>query len=242
MACTEFTLKDRTEKKALDLNVETEYNIQVPKGSTHLLCGPSSSGKTYRVAQLLQIKEEYIADGHSIQNIVFCYAAWQPIYDLLKEKNVVTKWVNYLPSNEQFIELVEDYKDSGGSIIVLDDFLTELNRDMVEIVCVTSRHYNAVTFILFQSLFPPNPLARQISLNVKYLYIHKNPRENAQISYLARQISPNSYKWIVDAYHEATKEPYSCFVIDMTQETPDGLRFRSNILPHEFPIIIYQKA
>jgi len=215
------------------------YDLRVSKGTVHVLSGPSSSGKTFRVCNILRIKNDYIKDGHTIKNIVFCYAAWQPIYSELKKEGVVTKWINKLPTNEEFIDLVDDYKNKGGSIVIIDDFLNHLNRDLVEIVCVTSRHYNATTFLLFQNLFPSNPLGRQISLNAKYIYVHKNPRENAQIGYLARQINPHNYKWIVDAYYEATKQPYNCLVIDMTQETPDNLRFRSNILPSEFPMKVW---
>ena len=114
-------------------------------------------------------------------------------------------------TNEEFIAAVQPFTQRGGSIVVIDDFMSEINKDLDKIVRVTSQHYNTTTFILFQSLFPAHRLARQISMNVKFLHIHKNPRENAQIQYLARQLMPHSYKWIVEAYHEATKEPYSCF-------------------------------
>ena len=145
-----------------------------------------------------------------------------------------------MPSNHEFSELVNPYKDTGGSIVVIDDFMSEISKDLVEIVTVTARHTNTTTFILFQSLFPSNPLARQISLNAKYIHIHKNPRENAQIQYLARQIQPNDYRWIVDAYHEATKKPYSCFMIDLVQETADEVRFKSNFLSSDSPIEVWR--
>ena len=94
------------------------YDLRVQKGTTHLLCGPSNSGKTYRVVNLLRIKDQLIKEGESIKNIVFCYAAWQPIYSELKNENIVTHWINYLPTNEEFKELVAFYKDKGGSIVV----------------------------------------------------------------------------------------------------------------------------
>ena len=220
--------------------VDRAYDLRIVKGSTSVLYGPTASGKTYRVANILREKDKIIKEGSSIKNVVFCYSAWQPIYDQLKKERVVTRWINYMPSTAQFVELVQAYKDAGGSIVCIDDFMTEISKDLVEIVCVKARHYNATVFMLFQSLFPSNPLARQISLNAKYLYIHKNPRENAQISYIARQISPANYKWIVYAYYDATNMPYGYLLIDLTQETPEHLRFRSNILPHEFPMVVYQ--
>jgi hypothetical protein len=201
--------------------------------------GPSASGKTFRVCEILRLKDEIIENGDQIRNVVFCYAAWQPVYQQLKNDRIVTQWVNKMPSNDEFIELVKPFVNKGGSICVIDDFMSELDKGLDEIVRVSSRHYNTTTFLLFQSLFPIQKMARQISLNIKFIHIHKNPRENAQIQYLARQIMPIGYKWIVEAYHHATTEPYSCFLIDLTQERQSHLRFRSHYLPHEFPMRVY---
>ena len=215
------------------------YNLRFPKGSTHLMVGPSASGKTFRTAEILRLKDDIIQDGKDIQNVIVCYAAWQPIYQKLKDAGIVTQWFNKMPTNEEFVALTKPFARYGGSICVIDDFMSDIGRDLDEIVRVTSRHMNTTTFILFQSLFPAHKLARQISLNVKFLHIHKNPRENAQIQYLARQLLPTGSKWIVDSYHEATKEPYSCLLIDLMQERESHLRYRSNYLPSEFPMRLW---
>lgn len=180
-----------------------------------------------------------IEDGEKIKNVVFCWSAWQPIYDRMKRKGIVTRFIDKMPTSEEFVTLVKMFKDNGGSIVVIDDFMSQINQDLVDIVTVQSRHYNVTTFILFQSLFPPNKLARQISLNVKYIHLHKNPRENAQIQILARQISPKNYKWIVAAYHTVTEVPHQCFLIDLTQQREEKLRFRSHYLPREFPMRVW---
>lgn len=216
------------------------YNLRFPKGSTHLMVGPSASGKTFRTAQILRLKDKLIEDGENVTNVIFCYSAWQPLYQSLKEGGIVSRWINKMPTNDEFIALTKPFINKGGSICVVDDFMSNINKDLDEIVRVTSRHMNTSTFILFQSLFPPHKLARQISLNVKFLHVHKNPRENAQIQYLARQVMPQNSKWIVESYHEATKEPFSCFLIDLTQQRESHLRFRSNYLPSEFPMKVWQ--
>lgn len=217
------------------------HDFRFPQGSTHLIVGPSASGKTYRLAEILKLKNEIIHNGARIKNVVFFYAVWQPIYTDLQQMNIVTKWVNKMPSNAEFIEHVQDFAQDGGSICVIDDFMSSINKDLDEIVRVTSRHYNTSTFILFQSLFPPHKLARQISLNTKFLHIHKNPRENSQIQFLARQIQPKTYQWIVDIYHKITEKPYTCLLVDLTQQCPNHLRFRSDYLPHEFPMKIWNE-
>lgn len=235
----------------LDLRLVTRSNRLINRlvmvdvtfkiGDSHLLVGPPASGKTYRIKRILELKESIFEHGDKVQNVIFCYARWQPAYQDIKDLNVVTKWVQGLPTNDEFIELTEPFKNYGGSICVLDDFMADIDKDMVEIVCVSARHQNTSIFLLFQSLFPPNPLARQISLNVKYIHVHKNPRENAQFQFLARQILPNDYKWLVAAQQAVTKEPHGCLLIDMTQSRDDSMRFRSHIFPEEFPIRCYVK-
>lgn len=218
---------------------EKFYNLRFARGATHLLVGPSASGKTHRCCTILRHKDSLIEDGDRIRNVVFFYAAWQPIYEELRRDGIVTKFVKKKPSTNEFVKLVEDFRDEGGSCCVIDDYMTEIDKDLVDIVTVQSRHYNVSTFILFQSLFPPNRLARQISLNVKYLHIHKNPRENQQIATLASQLSPGNTRWIVAAYHAATREPHQCLLIDLTQDVDERLRYRTRYLPHEMPMLVY---
>lgn len=225
--------QEREEKEAHDL--------RFARGATHLAVGPSGSGKTYRVCDILRLKNSIFERGSEIRNVVFCYAAWQPVYERLRTDGVVTRWVNKNPTSEEFVSLVKDYVDRGGSIVVIDDFMSSIGKDLMDIVTVQSRHHNASTFILFQSLFPPNKIARQVSLNVKYFHIFKNPRENAQIQTLARQLSPHDTAWIVEAYREITKEPHQCMLIDLTQGRNEKLRYRSHYLPREFPMRVWMR-
>ncbi len=218
---------------------KTAYNLRFSAGATHLVVGPSGCGKTFRTCDILKLKDSIIERGDQIKNVIFCYAAWQPVYDELRQGGIVTKFIKRKPSSSEFVQLVAPYRDHGGSIVVIDDFMTQIDQDLVDIVTVQSRHYNTSTFILFQSLFPPNRLARQISLNVKYLHIHKNPRENAQILTLARQLSPKNNRWIVQAYHEVTAAPFQCLLVDLTQQREEHLRYRSHYLPSEFPMRVY---
>jgi hypothetical protein len=209
-------------------------------GATHLVAGSSGSGKTFRVADILRLKSELIVQGEYIKNIIFYYAAWQPVYEELKKDGVVTKWVNKMPTNAEFVDAVKFHNDRGGSIVIIDDFMGAVGPEMANIVCVSSRHNNVSTFILFQSLFPSDKSARLISRNVKFIHLHKTPRDNAQVRFLASQLCPGNFRWIVKAYHEATSQPYSCFLFDFTQQCPEQLRYRSHYLPREFPMRVWQ--
>jgi len=217
------------------------YDLRFRPGATHLLAGPSGSGKTFTIKEILQNKNEIFHNGHQIKNVVVFYASWQSIYTDLQANQLVSRWINKMPTNDEYVQIVEPYKNAGGSIVIIDDFMSEIGKDLVDIVTVSARHNNASTFILLQSLFPIARMARQISLNVKYMYIFKNPRENAQFSHLIRQVLPQDNRWMQQAYAEATKNPYSYVMLDMTQECPDKIRFRSSILPSQWPLTVWVK-
>ena len=97
-----------------------QHNLRFDRGSTHLLVGPSASGKTFRVCNILANRAALIEGGENIKNVVFCYSVWQDIYQEMKDKGVVTKFVPKNPSVEDFTKLVAEYKDDGGSICVID--------------------------------------------------------------------------------------------------------------------------
>lgn len=216
------------------------YDMRFPRASTHLLVGSSGAGKTVRMIKILQEKDRLLENGNDIKNIVFCFAAWQPCYEDLR--GIVTRWINKMPTNQEFIQMTKPYQHRGGSIVVLDDFLGSVGKEMMEMVCVSARHHDVSLFILFQTLFPKDKCATTITRNVKFMHLHKNPRDNTQIRFLASQLYPSDFHWIVRAYHKATEEPFSCFLVDLTQKCPEWLRFRSHYLPHEGPMRVWQKA
>lgn len=217
------------------------YNLRFSKYATHMLVGPPGSGKSFRMCNIIRMRADLIEEGDKVKNVVFCYEAWQKEYDKLKSEGLVTNWYKGCPSVEEFISLVDPFKDRGGSIVVCDDVQSSIGADLDQIVRVVARHFQVNFFLLLQSLFPPAKFARQISLSVKYAHIHKNPRENAQVLTFCRQLLPQSYRWIVGAYHEATKSAYGCFLVDIRQECEPSLRFRSHYLPNEWPMRVYQE-
>lgn len=223
-----------------DKEMETleSSNLQFALGSVHILSGPTGAGKTRRLGAYLRMKEELFEMGKDIKNVVFFYSVWQREYELMEQDGLVSEWIKGSPTNAEFLQAVQD---SPCSIVVIDDGMAAINEEMLQIVTVSARHTKSTTFLLFQSLFPPARLGRQISLQAKYLHLFKNPRDRFQINVIAKQLCPIGSKFIVDAYMDATALPYGCLLIDLHQDTPESLRFRTNILPSEWPMIAYVK-
>lgn len=71
------------------------------------------------------------------------------------------------------------------------------------------------------------------------MVLMKSPRDATQIGILSKQICPNNSRFIVSAYQDATKRPYSYLLLDFKPETPPSLKLRTDIFPHEFPVKTY---
>jgi len=58
--------------------------------------------------------------------------------------------------------------------------------------------------------------------------------------YLVSQVYPGDSLGLYDAYVDATKDSYGYLLLDLTQNTNDGLRFRTHIFPDEnHALVVY---
>jgi len=208
-----------------------------------LIAGPSSSGKT-NIAYNIILSQAKLIEPRTLsgyRNVFYFYNTWQPVYSLLSEINLVSKFIKGTPSSEQFKELAEPTKKSEGCIFIVDDAINEPNSDMQEIFTTLSHHYNASIIFITQNLFPPVRNFRTISLNSEYIFAMKSPRDQKQLKYFAMQMFPNQSNFVMKCYEHATSHPYSYLLFDAHQKTPDGIRLRSKVLPFEGPMIVYTK-
>jgi hypothetical protein len=53
---------------------------------------------------------------------------------------------------------------------------------------------------------------------------------------------PDQPRLLPAAYKDAVStKPHGYLMLDLRQETPEALRLRTNILPHELPMIVYKQ-
>ena len=64
-----------------------------------------------------------------------------------------------------------------------------------------------------------------MSLNAHYMVSFENPRDVSQY--------PKTSQFALEAYRDATREPYSYLLVDLRPEQDEEFRLRTNIFPGE---------
>lgn len=192
------------------------------------VAGPSQSGKTHFVLKLLDQRQEHFVNP--LGSVLWCYG----IYDSALHRQLENKGYKLhrgLPNEADIVP---------NSICVMDDLLTESqsSKEVTNMCTRLAHHKPCLVILIVQNLFPSGKDARTRSLNTHYYIIFKNPRDNLQFEVFARQIKAQKAKSLISAYEDATHKPYGYLLIDFTQECPDPLRYRTNVL--DLPVIIYK--
>lgn len=192
-----------------------------------LLVGPSMSGKSTFVIKLLKEVNE-LFEG-KIKEILYCTSHGHKIHNSLPS---YVKQYKGIPSSSYF-------NDREPRLLILDDMLYEISKDMVEIFTKHAHHLNFGTIFISQSMFSPVKSYRDITLNCQVIIVFKNPRDTQQIKYLSRQIYSKNPKLVQEAYEDACTHSYGYLVCDLRQTTQDHLRFLTNIFVKDKPRYIY---
>jgi hypothetical protein len=188
---------------------------------TGIVSGPTGSGKTYFIRELLKHKPFDVV----FEEVLWCYSEWQPMYRDI-QATFHEGLLATLPS------------DGKIRLVIVDDLMREADSRVVDLFTKGSHHRNISVLFITQNLFHQKAGARDISLNAHYMVLFKNPRDAAQVTYLARQISPENPKFLVEAYRDATSLPHGYLLIDLKQNTPDVLRFRTHIFDKHVTIYV----
>jgi len=81
---------------------------------TCMVAGPTGSGKTYLVRDILQY-HKHVINNLSDSKVLWAYGVWQELYS----ENIPNVNVEYLEG----LPTIENVKDSGASILVVDDLM-----------------------------------------------------------------------------------------------------------------------
>ena len=192
------------------------YDLRIKSGSTITISGPSQSGKTTLVENLVEEREFIFTQP--ITKVLWC-CSFIP--------NTRIEGVTYhsgLPSD--ILDLIQPH-----SLLIVDDLMNELsNSQLLTSLMTKVVHHLPLTLIFItQNIFHKSNDNRTRRLNTNYLILFKNPQDKTQVDYIGRQMYPKDKLFLSLAYEDATKTPFSYLFIDSNQSTPDEIRVRSNI-------------
>lgn len=196
-----------------------------------LLVGCSQSGKTCWITKfILNVNTLIDTPPHLV---LYFYNLWQPSYDVLQKHGV--KMCQGVPDVEKIRSLDKD----TPKLCIFDDLMSEMSKtpDLISLFTRDVHHLSINCVHIVQNMFFEG--LRTSRINSKYLILMKNPSDKLQVLNLARQLYPGTSKFFLDAYADATKQPYSYLVVDLAMPTAEEMRLRTNIFPSEWPTVVY---
>jgi polynucleotide 5'-kinase involved in rRNA processing len=209
----------------------SSYDLRLKYGSSMLIAGPSECGKSTFITELL-INANTLFEREQ-QQIHWFYGQGT---DALQNLPPHIRTQEGLPGEATLHDIIEPY-----NIIVLDDLMEESKEYSPLTILFTRAVHHKKLFVIniTQNYYQQSRDARTRRLNTHYLVLFKNPVDLSQVHVLGRQMFPTHNKFLVGVYHEVTKRPYGYLFIDLKQETVDGLRVRTNVLPSQYPMQVF---
>lgn len=131
----------------------TFFNFQTP--CSIIISGPSGSGKSSLLKQLILNRDRHFSTPFHV--IKYYYAEARPD----------------IPGIEYYRGMPEEIvnnPDDGHALYIFDDLMSEANNNQLRNVFIRCSHHQKITVVLIiQNLFFKSPVARDISLNAKYM-------------------------------------------------------------------------
>ena len=196
---------------------------------TCIIAGASGSGKTVWVSRFLK-NINRICDVN-FERVLLYYTEWQDTYrrDFRIESGPTVEFREGLPDPSHY-----SHDNERKKLVILDDLMRESSNEVImDLFSRGSHHKNLSVLYITQNIFHQGKGQRDISLNAKYIVLFKSPRDRSQIRHLAQQIYPEDVKFVQEVFKHATILPHSYLFLDLSQKTPDELRFRSCIFPDD---------
>ena len=231
----QFSLKRHMKRKHAQSNVEkenpkinnfTENGLKLRHPFTMMVAACTGGGKTWFVKDLLENREQWISPAP--QQIIWIYGQWQPLYAEMQRIIPGMEFVKGIPADiedEQFLN------PAIRNLIVIDDLMSEASNDkrICDLFTKGSHHRNLSVICLVQNLYYQGKESRTMSLNSQYLVVFNNPRDQQQITVLARQMYPGQSEKFLNTYRMATSKPFDYLLIDLKPDTPNDKRLWPNV-------------
>ena len=197
---------------------------------TAICTGCTKSGKTEWTKKFVRYAQELM--NPPPEQIIWCYSEYQPGYKSLLD-NPKVKLNEGLPN-------LDELKSSSDipKLLILDDLMMEgdgKKGGVTQLFIKGAHHWSCSVLHIVQNLFFGG--LRTARINAHYMILMKNPSDKLQVATLARQLYPGNSHCLLEAFKDATQKPYGYLLVDMSPETPEELRLRTNVFPGEYQVV-----
>ena len=214
---------------------EQEYDVlKFEHPVTMVVAGPSQSGKTHFVSELLRAR---MLEPFPV-NIHWFYGEMQEVYNQLSNEVYGLEYHKGLPPGEDF----DIYTDSGeNTLIIIDDLMQEAlnSNEVANLYTKVSSHRNVSVILLSQNLFFQGKKQRTVALNAHATVIFPNERDKTQINTFAAQYAPRKIANFLEIFEDATSRKHGYLVVVTKPGTSRDYQLRTNIFPKELPSFFY---
>ena len=204
-------------------------DVRLRMGSTMLVCGPHTSGKTVFIMKLIDAAKQMFDIPPTA--VYWIYGQRTAMHEQMVRRNY--NMIEGLPKKFDFIQ--------PNSIVMLDDLMVAGAKDanVTNLFIASAHHVPCFVIFTMQNIFAQGKEMRTIALNTNYNVLFKNKRDPNQIAHLGRQVFPDSPQLLRQVFEEATQEPYAYLFLDFRNESPEIIKMRARILPEEKPMICF---
>ena len=213
---------------------EETIDFRLENDSSMIISGPSKSGKTSFVIELLRRKDTLFR--HPIRSVYWFHGAAQgAVHDTLRrDMGVVMK--HGIPTEDDF-EPIQQY-----DLVVLDDLQNEMKTDshITSLFLKQSHHRHFFVILLQQNIYGDKE-QRYRNANAHYWVAFNNPRNQRQVSeFLSRMYASGGKRGIEGIFKHIleTEGNYGYLFVDFTPNMRADLRLRSHIFTS--PMHIYK--
>lgn len=193
-----------------------------------IIAGPSSSGKSTFLLKLIAESDELIYPKPA--SVLYCYGEMSSLIPVFQKAGVGI-YAGVPP--EDVIK-----RQPKPLLLVLDDLLLSMPEGYLSsLFTAKSHHQNFSIIFVTQNLFEKKiKVARQ---NAQYLVLMRSPNSALSVRNIGVQLFPRQLDYFLDAYGQATREPFGYLLIDMHASSDPILRLRTNIFKEDEEKIIF---
>lgn len=213
------------------------WKFQAP--FTARFVGPSACGKT---TLLKQVIEQKLISPWPDKIIFFYGSKWQShLFDDLRAKHNIEFVSGF---DDSLVTQSDGSSNSESSkqhkLLIFDDLVLEMKDSSSAALLFTrgSHHENISVISIEQTLFAKGKASTIMKTNCQYTVLFKSPADALSISTFSKHMFPTGRgRFLLEAYHDCTLQPFTYLIIDCKQSTPDAIRLVTKI--HEPDPLIY---